>query len=120
MFVQRIAQVEDQTMTRHARPVVAVVGRNRLNHEQREERRRQSFELGRRSRTKMKRRGKRAAPSVDHLVQMLRMRLRNEQDVEDVFEGERKRERQRELQDAHDGPARHQPQMWLHVAEEAH
>ena len=48
------------------------------------------------------------------------MRLRNQQNVEHVFEGERKRERQRELQDAHDGAARHQPQMRPHVTEKSH
>src|SRR5271170_5996837 len=51
---------------------------------------------------------------------MLGMRLRNQQDVEHVFEGEWKRERQRELQDAHDGAARHQPQMRPHIAEKPH
>ena len=51
---------------------------------------------------------------------MLEMRLRNQQNVEDVFEGEWERERQRELQDAHDGAARHQPQMRPHVAKKSH
>ena len=118
--IQRVTQVEDQPMTRHARPVIAVVGRNRLNGEQREQRRRQRFELGRRSRAEMKRSGKRTAPSIDHLVQMLGMRLRNQQNIEHVFESERKRERQRELQDPHHRPARHQPQMRPDVAEKAH
>ena len=48
------------------------------------------------------------------------MRLRNQQNVEHVFERERERERQRELQDAHDRTARHQPQMRPHVAEKPH
>ncbi len=120
VLIQRIAQIEDQAMTGHVRQVVAVVGRNRLHEEQREHRGRQSFELRRRSRTEVKRCGNRHAPPVDHRVQILGVRLRHQQNVEDVFEGERKRERQRELEDAHDGAARHQPQMRPHVAEKAH
>ena len=50
---------------------------------------------------------------------MLEMRLRHQQNVEDVLEGQRKRERQRELEDAHDRAARHQPQMRPHVTEES-
>ena len=68
----------------------------------------------------IERRGHRDAPSVDHSVDSFEMRLRDQQHVEHVFEGERKRERQRELQDAHDGAARHQPQMRPNVAEKPH
>src|SRR5580698_4944077 len=68
----------------------------------------------------MKHRSERATPSIDHLVQMLGMRLRNQQNVEDVFEGEWKGERQGELENTHDGSARPQQQMRPHVAEEAH
>src|SRR5579863_7370055 len=51
---------------------------------------------------------------------MLGVRLGDQENVEHVFEGKWKRQRQRELQDAHDGAAGHQPQMRAHVAEEAH
>ena len=107
-------------MAGHARPVVAEVGRDRLHEEQREQRGGQGFELGRGAGPEMKHRGDRDTPSIDHRVPMLEMRLRHQQNVEDVFEGQRKRERQRELEDAHDGAARHQPQMRPHVTEESH
>ncbi len=106
VYIERITQIEDQAVAGGARPVIAVVGRDRLQEEQHHHRDRERAELAVGIGSSPSFCAISDAPSIDLGVVPIEFRLRHQDDVEDVFKGERERERQHEFQHAAERAAR--------------